>query len=143
MTNPYQSRRTALALGASSFIAAAVAVGALAPWRSRDAEAQVEPVQAGTEQVPEHGDPALVGVNPSSGGTDAALVAPSSVLAVAATPVVTPASSIPAPTWEPTDAGMSTSLGGSDVAVASEGESHQVDAPKRKAKKIRGEGKRP
>lgn len=143
MTNPHPSRRTVLALGASSFIAAAVAVGALAPWRSRVAEAQVEPAQSGTELAPEHYDPALVGVDPSIGGADPGLAAPNPVLMVPATPVVTPESSNPAPTWEPTDAGMTTSLGGSDVAVASEGESHQVDAPKRKAKKSRGESKRP
>jgi hypothetical protein len=38
---------------------------------------------------------------------------------------------------------MATSLGGSDIAVASEGGSHQVDAPRRKANKILGEKKRP
>jgi len=143
MTNPYPSRRTVLALGASSFIAVAVGAGALAPWRSRDAEAQVEPAQSGTEPATEHYDPALAGTDPALSGTDPALTAPDPVSAIPATPVVTPASLIPGPTWEPTDAGMSTSLGGSDVAVASEGESHQVDAPKRKANKIRGEGKHP
>ena len=143
MTNRHASRRTVLALGASGAIAAAVAAGALAPWRSRNAEAQVDPAQSGEDLATEHYDPALAGTDPAFTGTEPGLAAPEAVLTVPATPIVTPESSIPAPTWEPSDAGMSTSLGGSDVAVASEGESHQVDGPKRKANKILGEKKRP
>jgi len=136
MTNRHPSRRTVLAVGASGAIAAAAAIGALAPWRSRNAEAQVDPALTGTELPPEHYDPALVGADP-------ALAAPDAMLTVPATPVVTPESSIPSPTWEPTEAGMTTSLGGSDVAVASVGESNQVDGPKRKTNKIMGGKKRP
>ena len=112
------------------------AAGSLAPWQSRYVKAQVDPGQSGTEPTLENEDPALAGTDPSQ--------ALSSVVpAVPATPIVTPESSIPGPTWEPTDAGMTTSLGGSDIAVASEGGSHQVDAPKRKANKIMGENRRP
>jgi hypothetical protein len=132
-----------LALGASSAIAVAAAAGALAPWRSRYAEAQVDPAVTGTELAPEHFDPALVGADPAVAGTDPTMAAPEAVLTIPATPVVTPESSIPSPTWEPSEAGMTTSLGGSDVAVASVGESNQVDGPKRKANKIQGGKKRP
>ena len=124
-------------------IAMSVSAGAMAPWRTRNAEAQVEPAPVETDLTPEHYDPALVGTDSALTGSNPELAAPDAVLTAPATPVVTPEPSIPAPTWEPTDAGMSTSLGGSDVAVASEGESHQVDGPKRKANKILGEKKRP
>ncbi|MDQ2652770.1 MAG: hypothetical protein M3Z20_06965 [Chloroflexota bacterium] len=129
--------------GAGVVVGAALAAGAIAPWPSRDAEAQVDPSQPVTDPAPGQVDPALVGTDPALGGTDPALAASEPALAAPATPVVTPEASIPSPTWEPTDAGMATSLGGSDIAVASEGGSHQVDAPKRKANKILGEKKRP
>lgn len=128
----------------------ALAAGAIAPWPSRNAEAQIDPAQPGTDLAPEHNDPAragadpaLDGIDPASAGTDSAPGVSDSALAIPATPVVTPEAVVPAPTWEASDAGMATSLGGSDVAVASEGGSYQVDAPKRKADKIRGEKKRP
>jgi hypothetical protein len=136
MTRSHFSRRTLLALGASGVVGAALAAGAIAPWPSQDAEAQVDPSQPVPDQAPEQVDPALAGADPALAASDTALVAP-------ATPVVTPEVSIPSPTWEPTDAGMATSLGGADIAVASEGGSHQIDAPKRKANKILGEKKRP
>lgn len=143
MTQPHLSRRTLLMVAAAGATGAAVAAGAVAPWQSRNAEAQVDAVVPGQELPPEYSDPALAGGDPALAGIDPALTAVDPALAAPATPVVTPEPSLPAPTWEPTDAGMATSLGGSDVAVASEGGSHQVDAPKRKANKIRGEKKRP
>ena len=121
----------------------ALAASAIAPWLSRNAEAQVDPSQPIRDQAPQLDDPALAGTDPALGDVDAASAVPDSGLIAPATPVVTPEVSLPAPTWEPTDAGMTTSLGGSDIAVASEGGSHQVDAPKRKANKIPGENKRP
>jgi len=143
MTRPHLSRRTLLVSVASGAAGLAVAVGALAPWQPRYAEAQVDPAQPGAELAPEQYDPALVGADPALAETEAAPAAPDSALVAPATPVVTPEASVPSPTWEPTDAGMATSLGGSDIAVASEGGSHQIDAPKRKANKILGEKKRP
>jgi hypothetical protein len=121
----------------------AFAASAIAPWLSRNAEAQVDPSQPITDQTPQLDDPALADTDPALGDVDAASAVPDSGLIAPATPVVTPEVSLPAPTWEPTDAGMTTSLGGSDIAVASEGGSHQVDAPKRKANKILGENNRP
>lgn len=127
-----------------------LAASAIAPWASRNAEAQVDPSQPANDLAPGQYDPAVAGTDPALGGTDPALAGtdplladPNTVLAVPATPVVAPEAAIPEPTWEATDAGMATSLGGSDVAVASEGGSYQVDAPKRKADKIRGGKKRP
>ncbi len=136
MTGNHLSRRTLIALGAGGAFGVALAAGALAPWQPRKAEAQVDPAQSGASVPPEEYDPSLT-------GTDPALAASETLVTAPATPVVTPESSIPSPTWEPSDAGMSTSLGGSDIAVASEGGSHQVDAPKRKANKILGDNKRP
>ena len=121
----------------------ALAASAIAPWLSRNAEAQVDPSQPTTDETPQLDAPALAGTDRALGDVDATLAAPDTALMAPATPVVTPEVSLPAPTWEPTDAGMTTSLGGSDIAVASEGGSHQVDAPKRKANKILGENKRP
>jgi hypothetical protein len=121
----------------------ALVAGMVAPWQSRNAEAQVDPSQPATDLPPEHYDPALDGSDPALAGTDPELGVPDPALTAPATPVVTPEVSIPSPTWEPSESGMSTSLGGSDIAVASEGGSHQVDAPKRKANKILGEKKRP
>jgi hypothetical protein len=143
MTTPHLSRRTVLALGASGAFAFALAAGALAPWRSRTAEAQMDPVETGTELPPGQYDPSLAGTDPTLAGIDPAAAAPDSGLAVPATPVVTPEAALPEPEWLPTDAGMSTSLGGSDVAVTSEGQSHQIDGPKRKTNKILGKKKRP
>jgi hypothetical protein len=139
-----------LATGAGGVVGAALAAGTLAAWLPRDAEAQVTALQPVTDQAPEQVDPALAGTGPALAGTEPAVAgtepavaAPDSAPAAPATPVVTPEASIPSPTWVPTDAGMATSLGGSDIAVASEGGSHQVDAPRRKANKILGEKKRP
>ena len=132
-----------LATGAGGVVGAALAAGTLAAWLPRDAEAQVTAAQPVTDQAPEEVDPALAGTGPALAGTEPAVAAPDSAPAAPATPVVTPEASIPSPTWVPTDAGMATSLGGSDIAVASEGGSHQVDAPRRKANKILGEKKRP
>jgi hypothetical protein len=143
MTRSHFSRRTLLALGSSGVVGAALAAGAIAPWPSQDAEAQVDPSQPVTDQAPEQVDPTLAGTDPALAETDPALAVSGTALEAPATPVVTPETSIPAPTWEPTDAGMATSLGGADIAVASEGGSHQIDAPKRKANKILGEKKRP
>jgi hypothetical protein len=143
MTCPHLSRRTFLTLGAAGVVGTAMTTGAIAPWPSRDAEAQVDPSQPVNDLEPEYVDSALAGVDPALAGTDPASAATDTALAVPATPVVAPEASIPSPTWEPTDAGMATSLGGSDVAVASEGGSYQVDAPKRKANKIKGGKKRP
>lgn len=143
MTRPHFSRRTLLALGAGGVVGAAMATGAIALWPSPDAEAQVDPSQPVTDLAPEYVDPALDGIDPALEVADPARDASDAVLAAPATPVVPPEASVSSPTWEPTDAGMATSLGGSDVAVASEGGSYQVDAPKRKVNKIRGEKKRP
>lgn len=150
MIRTHLSRRALLLSSAGGVIGGGLGLGAAVPWRSPDAEAQVDPSHSGTNLPPDQYDPALTGMDPTLGGMDPAiagidpaLAAPESGLVAPATPVVTPEPLPPAPTWEPTDAGMTTSLGGSDVAVASVGESHQVDAPKRKANKILGEKKRP
>ncbi len=142
MNSALSSRRTVLALGVGSAIGVALALGTLVPWQSRNAEAQMDPAQPGMDGAPEQADPELAGSEPDLANTDPTLAGSETALAAPATPVVTPEVSVPSPTWEPTDAGMSTSLGGSDIAVASEGGSHQVDAPKRKAEKIMGEKKR-
>lgn len=143
MTRHHFSRRTLLTSAAGGAVGVALAAGAIDPWQSRFAEAQVDPAQPVTNLAPEQYDPALAGTDPSLAATDPALAASDTSLAAPATPVVSPEVSIPSPTWEATDAGMATSLGGSDIAVASEGGSYQVDAPKRKANKTRGENKRP
>lgn len=136
---PHVSRRTILAVGASGALSVALAGGAVAPWGSRIAEAQVDPVLPEARVVEGQPDPALAATDQGlaeTGLTDASVAVP-------ATPVMPPEPPVPAPTWESSDAGMSTSLGGSDIAVASEGGSHEVDAPKRKANKILGGSKRP
>lgn len=150
MTRPHLSRRSLLATGAGGGIGLALAAGALAPWASRNAEAQVDPSQPAAELTPGQYDPALAGTDPALGGvdpalagTDPTLAATDTALAIPATPMVTAEAPIPEPTWEATEAGMATSLGGSDVAVASVGGSYQVDAPRRKADKVRGGKKRP
>lgn len=132
-----------MAIGACGGVGLVLGASALAPWASRNAEAQVDPSQPVSDLAPGQYDPALGGTDPALAGTDPSLAGPDTALGIPATPVVTPEASIPEPTWEATDAGMATSLGGSDVAVASEGGSYQVDAPKRKADKIRGGKKRP
>lgn len=132
-----------LGLGVSAAVAAALATGAIASWRPRLVEAQMDPADAGTELAAEDYDPALIGTDPAQIGTDPTLAGTDVVVAAPATPVVSPEPLVPQPTWEPTDAGMSTSLGGSDVAVASVGQSNQVDAPGRRTNKKRGENKRP
>src|SRR5690349_24477914 len=108
MTRPHASRRVLLVSAAGGAVGIALAAGAMAPWQSRNAEAQVDPSQPGTETAPEFDDPALA-------GTDSVLTAPDSLSIAPATPVVTPEASVPSPTWEPTESGMSTSLGGSDI----------------------------
>lgn len=129
---------------------AALAAGAIALWPTPNAEAQVDSSQPETDLASDQYDPALAGVDPALGGIDPALAGSDPALAptdealgMPATPVAVAEAPIPEPTWEPTDAGMATSLGGSDIAVASVGGSHQVDAPKRKADKIRGKKERP
>ena len=143
MPRPHLSRRTLLAVGAGGVAGAALTAGGVAPWPVRDAEAQVDPSQPVPGLEPDQYDLAPAGNDPALEGSDPTLAPTDEALGMPATPVVAAEASIPSPTWEPSDAGMATSLGGSDIAVASVGESHQIDAPKRKADKIRGEKKRP
>lgn len=150
MTHPHLSRRTLLATGATTLAGLALATGAIVPSPMREAEAQIDPSPPVNDLAPDPYDPALAETGAAPGGGDGTLDEPdpsltggSAALAAPATPVMPPEAEAPAPTGEPTDAGMATSLGGSDVAVASVGGSHQVDAPRRKADKIQGKKKRP
>ena len=143
MTTRHPTRRTVLLGVASGVIGLAVAASATAPWQSRNAEAQVDPSESATGIAPVDGDPALAEADSALAEGGVGAVPSDTTFVTSATPVVTPEASVPSPTWEPTEAGMSTSLGGSDIAVASVGGSYQVDGPKRKADKIKGEKKRP
>ena len=143
MTTRHPTRRTVLLGVAGGVIGLAVATGATAPWQSPNAEAQVDPSDSTTGIAPVDGDPALAEADSALAEGGVGAVPSDTTFVTSATPVVTPEASVPSPTWEPTEAGMSTSLGGSDIAVASVGGSYQVDGPKRKADKIKGEKKRP
>ena len=143
MTARHPTRRTVLLGVAGGAIGLAVAASATAPWQSRNAEAQVDPSESATGIAPVDGDPALAEADSALAEGGVGAVPSDTTFVTSATPVVTPEASVPSPTWEPTEAGMSTSLGGSDIAVASVGGSYQVDGPKRKADKIKGEKKRP
>lgn len=132
-----------LVIGAAAVGGGAIALGALDPWQEHQAEAQDDPSQLPDQAPTGQYEPTLAETAPSGSGDGAALAAPDGTLGHPATPVPAPETPAVHPTWETSDAGMATSLGGSDVAVESVGGSHQVDAPKRKANKIRGEKKRP
>ena len=123
-------------VGSAGALGTALSAGAVTPWLSRDAEAQIEPIEPVQDVPPGSYEPSL-------DGADRGIHSGGEALELPATPVAIPENLPPAPTWEPTDAGMATSLGGSDIAVASEGGSHQVDAPKRKVDKILGKKNRP
>jgi hypothetical protein len=142
MTPPHFSRRTLASIALAGAAGAAAAAGVLAPWQSQNAEAQDDATVTSHDLPPEYVDPALAGGDPALTGVDPALADAELGLAPPATPVVTPEASLPEPAWEPSDEGIATSLGGSDVAVASQGGSHQIDAPKRKTDKILGKKKR-
>ena len=110
----------------SLIIAASMALDAVDPLTSRDAEAQAEPTAAlaeGEVSVPEGGytlspDGHKVPIDPN--------------LAAA-----TPAAAAEATTGNADGGnGMTTNLGGSDVAVSSVGGSHEIDGPKRKARRF-------
>ncbi len=111
---------------------AALAVfSAVVPVQSRDAEAQTDPATITAIQTP----PPVPGIDYDAAVTEAAPVASPA----AGTEGVAPAPADVA-TGEATltedNGGYSTSLGGSDVAVASVGESHQVDGPKRRMNRL-------
>lgn len=107
-------------------IAASMALDAVDPLASRDAEAQAESTAIST------------GINtgaPEGGYT----IGPDGRKVPIDTPLV---SGTPAPPGDPTAGnvapgnGMTTNLGGSDVAVSSVGGSHEVDGPKRKSRRF-------
>jgi hypothetical protein len=103
-------------------IACSMALDAVDPLVSRDAEAQSEPTAITAEgdlTVPE---------GAFTLGPDGRKVPVDSALAAA-----TPAD--PAAAVAPGD-GMTTNLGGSDVAVSSVGGSHEIDGPKRKSRRF-------
>jgi hypothetical protein len=117
-----------LAVGAMLLALAVGAFDAVDPLDSRDVEAQVEPtVDAASQQPP-----------PAPGAGDA--VADDGSL-VATDPSLIPATPV-TPVTQSDDAsvemgeGMTTNLGGSDVAVASVGGSHEIDGPKRHTRRI-------
>lgn len=116
-------------------------LASLSRWPYRIAEAQDEPAGGGPDySTATEVDPAYA---PELGPG----------YAPPATPVVTPGADAPAPLADPAAGGTivadapepdyATHLGGSDVAVASTGQSHQVDAPRRRRKRAPGEDKRP
>ena len=107
-------------------IAASMALDAVDPLASRDAEAQVETAVGSTDgelTAPEGGY--TIGPDGRKVPVDPALAA--------ATPAFP---SDPATGLVETGEGMTTNLGGSDVAVSSVGGSHEVDGPKRKSRRI-------
>jgi hypothetical protein len=112
-------------LGASAL--ALVAVGALGLNAVvRDAMAQTDSAAPGNVDQTPPPVPGLQNPNPAVGGTlplDPALAA-------------TPAVPAGAPGLVETPGGITTNLGGSDVAVTSEGGSYEVDGPKRKGKRF-------
>jgi hypothetical protein len=107
-------------------IGASMAIDAIDPLASRDAAAQAEPTVIYTESdttAPE-GEYAV--------GPDGSKVAIDPSLA-AATPAV-PVD--PTTGLVDTGDGLTTNLGGSDVAVSNVGGSHEIDGPKRKARRF-------
>ncbi len=116
----------AFALVAGSF----VIVSAIDPGQSRNAEAQTESSVTAI-QTP----PPVPGIDYEAALTEAAPVA--SPVAVADADSAAPDDVQAGETTLAEDnGGYSTSLGGSDVAVASEGGSHQVDGPKRRLDRL-------
>jgi hypothetical protein len=121
--------RIRFGLAAASLLAAAITVVvAMEPWQAPDAEAQDASGGITAIQTP----PPVPGID-----YDAANTAPPAVSApvtASGTPAA-PAESA-GPTLTENNGGYETSLGGSDIAVTSEGGSYEVDGPKRKAKRM-------
>lgn len=110
---------------AASLLAAAITVVALDPWQASEAEAQdgitaiqTPPPVPGIDYDAATSETAPVGAPVTAAGTPAAPVEAGSATTTA------------------NNGGYETSLGGSDIAVISEGGSYEIDGPKRKAKKI-------
>ncbi|MFT4037400.1 MAG: hypothetical protein QM692_04410 [Thermomicrobiales bacterium] len=139
MGNALRSRRATVFAG----IGAVAVIAGVTRWPSRVAEAQDEIA----ETVPDYSTATEAVADPAYAPELGPGYAPPG------TPVVTPVVEAPAPLTDPAAGGtivadapepdFSTHLGGSDVAVASTGESHQVDAPRRKRKRTTDEDKRP
>jgi hypothetical protein len=103
---------------------------AVDPLATETAEAQVQPsqiVESGAPPSAPAGDE--ITVEKSGALVDAASIVPGTPLA--------PTAADPASGGSiETGGGLTTNLGGSDVSVSSVGGSHEVDGPKRKAKRI-------
>lgn len=121
--------RIRFSLAAASLLATAITIAvAMEPWQAPDAEAQDASGGITAIQTP----PPVPGIDYEAANTAPAAV--SAPVTASGTPAA-PADS-GAPTLTENNGGYETSLGGSDIAVTSEGESHQIDGPKRKAKKL-------
>jgi hypothetical protein len=112
---------------ASLLVAGLTAVIAIDPWQAPEAEAQDASGGITAIQTP----PPVPGIDYDAATTEIAPVsAPATASGTPAAPVA-PGSA----TTTANNGGYETSLGGSDIAVTSEGGSYEVDGPKRKAKK--------
>lgn len=103
---------------------------ALDPWQVPEAEAQDTSGGITAIQTP----PPVPGIDYEAANSGLATGPVSAPVNASGTPT-SPADAA-APTLTESDGGYSTNLGGSDVAVTSKGESHQIDGPKRKAKRM-------
>ena len=121
--------RIRVGIAAASLLAAAITVVvAIDPWQAPDAEAQDATGGITAIQTP----PPVPGIDYEAANTT---IAPVSAPVTASGTPAAPVDSGGATLTE-NNGGYETSLGGSDIAVTSEGGSYEVDGPKRKAKKI-------
>lgn len=124
------TRTTVAVVGIAVAGVAFVAVSATDPTLSRDVHAQFETSAAiSAIQTP----PSVPGIDYSIAGTGGS--SPPLPELAPATPVPLALSGVATitPAIGEADGSMTTSLGGSDIAVSSVGGSHQVDAPGRKS----------
>lgn len=127
MPRTAMARSVAGAAAMALMVGAALGFGVFDQGTPADVLAQAKPTVSPI-QIP----PAVPGIDYTTAGTlpeAVAAEAPS-----AATPVPVSSSDAAAAPPPSSGGGYSTSLGGSDVAVASEGESHQVDRPGSRSK---------
>lgn len=121
--------RIRFSIAAASLLAAAITVViAVDPWQAPEAEAQDATGGITAIQTP----PPVPGIDYDASTTQLAPV--SAPVNASGTPTA-PANSA-GPALTESNGGYETSLGGSDIAVTSEGGSYEVDGPKRKAKKL-------
>lgn len=125
--------RTAMARSAAGAAALALTLGTVLGLGLFDHGEPAEVLaQAKPTVSPIQVPPAVPGIDYTTAATlpeNVAAEAP-----IAATPVPVPSGEAAAALPPSSGGGYSTSLGGSDVAVASEGESHQVDRPGSRSK---------